>query len=125
VSAIDKTSRGFEDRPTPATVIQLNPDGTLVLKAKPRFWYSELGCQELMDSEGRTFSNLFKLITFKVAEDSYTVVWSSRTDRKTVSLGQDMEYTFYVKPPGHEGGLSSILEVQDADGKTLYRVPVK
>lgn len=114
-------SKAPEAGPTPATMIQLNPDCTLALKAKPRFWDSELGCQMLMDSEGRTSSNRFKLITFNVAEHSYTVVWSSITERKTVSLQEDTEYTFVLAPPGPDGGLSSLCEVQDAQGTTLYR----
>jgi hypothetical protein len=84
------------DPPSPATVLQWNDDGTVLISATPRFHHSELGCTMLRDQDGNSFANVYELLCFKIQDTCYEAVWSSLTSPPPVALDHTQEYEFLV-----------------------------
>ena len=96
-------------------VLKKNPDGTVLILAKPRFWISELGCVMLSDGS----ANIYTLATFAVEGVSYHAIWSSRLSPAPLELSAGKTYRMQLRLEDRKeyGRWCDILKMWD--GKTL------
>jgi hypothetical protein len=78
-------------------VLQKNPDQTVLILAKPRFWGVLGGC--VMLEKGRGFMNHEIKLTFEIDSVRYDAHWTSRIEnfRKPAYITADQEYRMLLR----------------------------
>ena len=100
-------------------VLKKNPDGTVLILAKPRFWMSELGCVMLSDGS----ANIYTLATFAIEGVSYDTIWSSRLSPAPLELSAGKTYRMQLRLEDRKeyGRWCDILKMWDGERLLLDR----
>ena len=84
---------------SPASLLEKNADGALLIKMKPQVYTSEMGCTMMVDDSGNTFSQLYYVISFSVQQKQYYTIWGVRFGKgPPLTFDSEREYRFLVKP---------------------------
>jgi len=88
-----------EKQESPATLLEKNSDGTLLVSLKPQVYLDELGCVMVSDGKGHTFSQKHHIIAFSLEKTRYWAIWGkSPGGGPPLKLDPKADYKCLIKP---------------------------
>jgi hypothetical protein len=108
----------LEKQESPATLLEKNSDGTLLVSLKPQVYLDELGCVMGSDGKGNTFSQMHHIISFSLEKTRYWTIWGkSPGGGPPVKLDSKKDYKCLIKisnpNQGNVDSGCSILKIWD------------